>query len=81
MACKDKQQCAIYNICTGEEISIKNLITLIEKITNKKAKIFFAPENNQGGYWKGDYALAQRNLGWKSEVILEEGISKIIKTQ
>lgn len=79
LASKDKKQLGIYNICFGEEISINNLISLIEKITKKKAKISFAPENNQGGYWKGNFSQAAKSFGWKPEITLENGISKIIK--
>lgn len=79
LADKSKQKFGIYNISSGEETSIKDMVSLIEKIINKKAKISFVPENNQGGYWKGDYSLARKIFGWKPEITLIKGISKIVK--
>lgn len=82
LACKDDRSCGIYNICSGTEISIKNLIFLIENVTNKKAVISSVSETNQDGYWRGDFTLAKKSFGWEPKVALKDGISKIaIATQ
>ncbi|MEK7169132.1 MAG: NAD(P)-dependent oxidoreductase [Patescibacteria group bacterium] len=68
----------IFNICTGVETSILDLIKLIEKKLNKKAKLNFSTKTSGSGYWRGDYSKAQNILKWKPSIFLEKGISDII---
>jgi len=69
----------IYNVGSGTEITIKELIERIEKISGKRAKINYLPENVQEiKNSKADIKKIKK-LGWKPRVSLEEGIKNIIK--
>lgn len=71
---------SIINICSGEETTIKNLLEIIQKESGFSSKIKYTGENLSGeGFWKGDWSLAKKLLGWKPETKLESGIKKILK--
>lgn len=68
----------IFNICSGVETSIIELIKVIENKLDKKAKLDFSTQVSGSGYWRGDYGKAQNILKWKPSIFLEKGISDII---
>src|SRR3989344_1856208 len=70
----------ILNIASGEEISISKLVSIVEKIVNKKAIVKFNPVGSQGGFWKGDPRLAMKLLSWSPSISLEDGVRSIIMT-
>lgn len=71
----------ILNIASGEEISISKLVSVVEKIVNKKAIVKFNPVGSQGGFWKGDPRLAMKLLSWSPSISLEDGVRRIIMTK
>lgn len=71
----------IFNIASGEEVSISELLGKIEKIINKKASIKFTPVGDQGGFWKGDFSLAKKLLSWNPSVNLDEGLRRIVNSK
>lgn len=71
----------IFNIASGEEVSISKLVSTIEKTINRKANIKFSPVGSQGGFWKGDARLAKKLLLWTPSVFLEDGIRRIISAK
>lgn len=68
----------IYNICTGNDISILKLISLIENASGIKAKVEFTELGSQGGFWKGSNKLAVKKLDWSPKISIDEGIAKIL---
>jgi CDP-paratose 2-epimerase len=70
----------IYNIGGGIEhaISLIECIRLIEKITEKKAEIKYAPKR-MGDLWYFvcDITKAKEKLGWQPEISNEQGIEKL----
>lgn len=68
----------IFNICSGEETNISNLVSLIEKITKKKARINFSSQELNSGNWRGSFKKARKCFGWKPKVGIETGLKKII---
>lgn len=67
----------VYNIASGEEVSIIELVSKIEKIFGKKAKVTFIIQNNQSGFWRGSIESAEKHLSWKPKIFLEDGLVKI----
>ncbi|MEW6006736.1 MAG: NAD-dependent epimerase/dehydratase family protein [bacterium] len=68
----------IFNIGSGKEISILELAQKVIYLTNSKSKITFTLERS--GDIKRSFANisnAVKNLGWKREISLEEGLKKM----
>jgi len=68
----------IYNVGSGKPTTIKELIRLIERITNKKAEISFSPEYIREEY-DYDYVVAdikkmQTEMRWTPKTDIETGI-------
>ncbi len=68
------------NIGANDEISIKQLIELIVKISGKKIKVDFDTSKPQGQPRRNcDTRKAEKILGFKAQVSLEEGLKKTIE--
>jgi len=68
----------IFNIGSGESISIKNLALLIKKITQFKGRIIFDRKYPDGTINKNLDSRKIKNFQWKAKITLEKGIKKII---
>lgn len=62
------------NIGTGEDISIKELATLIKEIVGYKGELYFNTEKPDGTMIKLTDPSKLHSLGWKHKVELEDGI-------
>jgi GDP-L-fucose synthase len=67
---------AFINIGSGEEISIHDLATLISGVTGYKGKINFDESYSNGISRKFLDSSKIKNLGWKVEINLKDGIKK-----
>lgn len=68
----------VYNVGTSKGTNIKDVITLIENISNKKPNIIFDPSRIKTEY-DYDYAVANINkikkeLNWEPKIPLSEGL-------
>lgn len=70
---------SIYNVGTGKEITINNLLKLLSSILDVKTKPISRPLR-KGEIIRSriDYSKARRELGWKPEYSLEKGLQKTI---
>jgi len=68
----------IYNVGTGKETSVMDLIKVVEKMIDKKAIIRFAPENKSEIKNSRADITKIRKLGWGPKITLEEGIRRIL---
>lgn len=67
------------NLGTQEEISIKDLVKLIIKLSGSKTTIKFDPTKPNGQPRRNcDTAKAQKILGFKTKITLEQGLPKVI---
>jgi len=71
----------IYNSGSGREISIKDLVALIIKITNKKVKVVIdkkrmRPKKSEVEQLMCDATKLKELCHWKSEVSLEDGLKE-----
>jgi len=71
---------AAYNICTGKSISIAKLHNKISKLMGIDSSREYLPFGKGNIiHSKGDPALAKAELGFETEVDLDEGLKKTIE--
>ena len=71
------------NLGTGHEVSIEDLVTLIGRVTNVTPRVVRSaararPANSEVDRLCADASKAERYLGWRPTVSLEEGISRFV---
>jgi GDP-L-fucose synthase len=66
----------LYNVGTGEDLTIKQLAETIQKITGHKGSIVWDAQKPDGTPRKLMDVSKLHALGWKHQVQLEEGIQK-----
>lgn len=69
----------LYNVGTGEDLTINNLAEMIQKITGHQGEIFWDNSKPDGTPRKLMDVSKMRDLGWKHKVQLEEGIELTYK--
>ena len=68
------------NIGSGQEISIKNLVELIVKLTDFKGEIIWQTDKPNGQPRRAlDVSRAKEYFGWTSQVPFEEGLGRTIE--
>lgn len=69
----------VVNLGGHESIAINKLIAMLEKATNKKAKVESAPMDKADmlASW-ADVSKAGSLLGWEAQVSLEEGVQRLV---
>jgi len=69
----------VYNIGTGKETSVLDLIKIVERVLGKNARINFEPENeNEIKNSRADINKVKK-LRWEPKISLEEGIRLMLK--
>lgn len=66
----------LYNVGTGEDLTIKQLAETIQKITGHQGKIIWDATKPDGTPRKLMDITKMHNLGWKHQINLEEGIQR-----
>jgi GDP-L-fucose synthase len=66
----------LYNIGTGEDLTIRQLAETIQKITGHQGEIIWDDTKPDGTPRKLMDVSKMHELGWKHQVPLEEGIQK-----
>ena len=69
----------VLNICTGEEISIRNLAKKICKISKFKGKIKFDTKLPDGTPRRIVDSSRIKKMGWKPKIYLDEGLKRTYK--
>jgi GDP-L-fucose synthase len=67
----------LVNIGTGEDISIKDLATLVAKVVGFEGYLVFDPEKPDGTPRKLMDVGKLHGLGWKHNISLEDGIRSV----
>lgn len=79
-AMKSNRADSFYNVGSGIQISIKELAELILEITGSDEKIKYEPAGQTFVTNRiGDPSLAEKEIGFKYEVELREGLNRLIK--
>ena len=76
---KFKNKLPIMNVGTNEEISIKELSSLIAKFIKFKGIIKFDKKSPDGTYRKGLNSEKINQLGWYPKIRLADGLKKVIE--
>lgn len=78
-AAEKKEARDVYNIGTGVEISLHDVVKALEAVLNISAEVSYAPERT-GDIKRSvaDIGKAKRDLGWQPTVSFEDGIKKTV---
>lgn len=82
MACAQKGGAGqVYNIASGTETSIRELAETINRLTGNPTPLHIAParEWDRSGKRFGEISKAERELGFKAVVPLEEGLKRTVE--
>ena len=67
------------NVGTGRSISLNGMISVLEEISGKKLKIIHkGPRQGDVKHSRADISLAEKVLGFKPEVKLEDGLKELL---
>ena len=69
----------LYNIGIGNDITIKELSKIIQKVTKHKGKVIWDNSKPDGAPRKLMDVTKMRNLGWEANCNLEKGIEETYK--
>lgn len=78
---KDFNSAGFINIGTGEDISIRELSTLIKKITRYEGSIIYDESKPDGTPRKLLDVSKLSSMGWKASISLQKGIESVYKTR
>lgn len=75
-----KDPVGIFNIGTGKETSINEVVDRVQKVCGKEIKVFYDTKKS-GGQRRSSLAIgrAERELGWKPSTTFEEGLRMTIE--
>ena len=76
---ENKMEESLFNVGSGSEISINELAELIQEITGHKGNIVWDKTKPDGTPRKLMDSYKIKNLGWKSEISLKEGVLMTFK--
>ena len=69
----------VFNICTGEELSLADVIKLAEKIAGRKLNVEMHPDARESAtFWRGSFQKAKKGLQWHPKVKVREGLHKTL---
>lgn len=83
VACvNDTNDYNIYNVCSGESVSVKEITDVINKHLKKKVEFAFSASDrpNEVDETKGSCKKLM-SIGWKPTISFEEGIIEILKSE
>ena len=79
---RDEALGEIFNFCTGNSVSIRELVDLISDLIGFQGKIIWNSEHERPldtQFLAGDHSKAKRMLGWVPKYTLEEGLKLTIQ--
>lgn len=67
----------VYNLGTGKETSIQDVLNLVDEISDEKARVEIIPVSKEPSSLAVNCDKIFHDIGWKSKISLHEGISKM----
>lgn len=84
VACaNDHSSYEVYNVCSGESVSVKEITEIINRNLKEKVEFVFSSSDrpNEVDETRGNYDRLKHLLGWEPSLSFEEGIIEIIKSE
>ena len=84
MACaNDQSSYEVYNVCSGDSVSVREITELINKHLKNKVEFVFSESDrpNEVDETRGTYDRLRLLLGWQPSMSFEEGIKEIIDSE
>ena len=80
LCAENKEEYAVYNVCSGESISVKEITEIINKHLRKKVNFIFSTSDrpNEVDDTRGSCEKI-KSLGWSTSVSFDDGIKEIIE--
>lgn len=78
---KQNMQSEYIDICSGKQISLRELMVLFRKICKKEINVRYADKKRED-FWNipNNYDKAKQLLGWKPKIDIEEGLTNIMNS-
>ena len=83
IACiNDKNDYSVYNVCSGESISVREITEIINKHLRKTVHFSFSESDrpNEVNETRGSYESIKK-IGWYPSISFEEGIIQILESE
>lgn len=79
----DKSETGIFNVCSGEEYSIRYIIEILQQVTNGKSVLTFDKSRDRTGMSTYTCGSSERlrSLGWTPQFTIQEGILSALNTE
>lgn len=83
IACiNDRNDYGIYNVCSGESVSVKEITEIINKHLKRKAVFLFSESDRPSEVNETRGSCDKlKSLGWSPSISFEEGIVKILESE
>ena len=83
VACtEDTNDFNVYNVCSGESVSVRELTEIINKYLKKKVKFNFSEEARPNEVLESRGTCAKlESIGWRRTIALDEGIKQLIESE
>jgi UDP-glucose 4-epimerase len=81
LACETERPAVVVNVCSGVETTMRDLATLLLRLTGSSVGIEFKPQPKAGlpARRVGDPGRAAKLLGFRAETTLEVGVGRLIE--
>ena len=78
----DKSDYSVYNVCSGQSISVKEITEIINRNLKRKVEFHFDESDrpNEVDETRGSCEKL-KSIGWKPSITFEEGIIQILKSE
>lgn len=78
LVCEQKTE-GIYNIGSGKQIQIKQVLSILEKITQKHTKVTYTPKSiSDCDFSQASIKKIQNSIHWTPKINFEEGLKKTV---
>jgi len=70
----------VFNIASGVETSLRELADALQRVMDSDLPLEFGPPRGVNAVTRrlADVSLAEKRLGWRAEVGLEEGLRRLV---